>query len=158
MKTVLAIDPGASGGIAVQEGDSKPYVFAMPDTDGDLVGELKAIACRARSENLEYVAFIEQLTGFAGVAVPGHTMFKMGRNLGVAIGALQAFGFRVEMVTPQKWTKYFSVGTARSCGSKTEWKNKLKAEAQRRFPDLKVTLKTADALLILDYALNTKDS
>lgn len=36
--------------------------------------------------------------------------------------------------------------------SKTAWKNKLKEEAQRRFPQLDITLKTADALLILDYA------
>ena len=32
----------------------------------------------------------------------------------------------------------------------TQWKNKLKAEAQRLFPDIRVTLKTADALLILE--------
>lgn len=35
---------------------------------------------------------------------------------------------------------------------KTAWKNKLKAEAQRLFPSIKVTLKTADALLIYEYA------
>jgi hypothetical protein len=151
MKTILAIDPGANGGIAVQEGSAKPYAFAMPDTDGDLVSELKAITDRARQEQRECIAFIEQLSGFVQVAVPGHTMFKMGRNVGVALGALQAFGFRIEMITPQKWTKHFSVGTASACQSKTEWKNKLKAEAQRRFPDAKVTLKTSDALLMLEY-------
>jgi hypothetical protein len=32
---------------------------------------------------------------------------------------------------------------------KTEWKTKLKNEAQRRYPGLDVTKKTADALLIL---------
>jgi hypothetical protein len=47
----------------------------------------------------------------------------------------------------------FGLGTASRCASKSEWKNKLKAEAQRRFPDLKVTLKTADALLILEWVL-----
>jgi len=34
--------------------------------------------------------------------------------------------------------------------SPVQWKNKLKAEAQRLYPDIKVTLKTADALLILE--------
>lgn len=37
--------------------------------------------------------------------------------------------------------------------AKRDWKNKLKAEAERRFPGLKVTLKTCDALLILEAAI-----
>ena len=41
---------------------------------------------------------------------------------------------------------------------KTAWKNKLKAEAQRRFPDLRVTLKTCDALLILEVARKLRDN
>ena len=35
--------------------------------------------------------------------------------------------------------------------SKTEWKNRLKGMAQQLYPDLKVTLATADALLIATY-------
>jgi hypothetical protein len=35
----------------------------------------------------------------------------------------------------------------------TVWKNKLKAEAQRRWPDQKITLKTADAFCLLSHAL-----
>lgn len=37
--------------------------------------------------------------------------------------------------------------------AKRDWKNKLKDEAQRRFPKLSVTLKTCDALLLLDAAI-----
>ena len=37
--------------------------------------------------------------------------------------------------------------------AKRDWKAKLKAEAERRFPHLKVTFKTADALLILEAAI-----
>lgn len=40
--------------------------------------------------------------------------------------------------------------------AKRDWKNKLKEEAQRRFPGLKVTLKTCDALLLLDAAIKTE--
>lgn len=57
------------------------------------------------------------------------------------------------LVRPQVWQKVFNLGTAASCASKSEWKNKLKAEAQRRFPHLPVTLATADALLILEWRL-----
>ena len=45
--------------------------------------------------------------------------------------------------------KHIGVGT-RGGMSKTEWKNKLKSEAQRRYPDQTVTLATADGLLIMD--------
>ena len=37
--------------------------------------------------------------------------------------------------------------------AKRDWKNRLKEEAQRRFPQLNVTLKTCDALLLLDAAI-----
>jgi hypothetical protein len=37
-----------------------------------------------------------------------------------------------------------------------EWKRKLKEEAQRLFPNMDVTLKTADALLILEYAIRMR--
>jgi hypothetical protein len=80
-------------------------------------------------------------------------MFKFGMGYGVIRGALIALGWRIIEVTPQAWQKHFSLGTKASCASPGEWKNKLKAEAQRRFPDQDVTLKTADALLILDYAV-----
>jgi len=61
-------------------------------------------------------------------------------------------GFGAEFVTPlvevaEQWQKWLQIG---KCGGD---KNKLKAEAQRRFPEHKVTLKTSDALLILDYAM-----
>jgi hypothetical protein len=61
---------------------------------------------------------------------------------------------KVEMVRPQKWQKWLGLGRASGCGSPREWKNKLKAEAQRRFPYLNVTLKTADALLILEHSIS----
>ena len=47
--------------------------------------------------------------------------------------------------------KCFQIG--KSSGSKTEWKNKLKAKAQQLFPvwSKRITLATADALLIAEY-------
>jgi hypothetical protein len=54
------------------------------------------------------------------------------------------------MITPQKWQKQLNLG--KSEGDKPEWKRKLKGHAQRTYPDLTVTLKTADALLILEAA------
>jgi hypothetical protein len=43
------------------------------------------------------------------------------------------------------------VGT-KGTSTTSEWKNKLKAEAQRRFPLNTITLKTADAFCLLAHA------
>lgn len=146
MKNILAIDPGASGGFAWYL-DGATSTNKMPDTEGDVIDYLRSAKAHGIQE-----AIIEEVGGFAGKAQPGSAMFKFGRGVGFLHGALLAFGFRVTTVRPQLWQKHFSLGTAKSCASKTEWKNKLKSEAQRRFPQCSVTLSTADALLILDYA------
>ncbi len=155
MKTIIAIDPGASGGIAVgYPGAANPSSIAipMPDTPADLVLCIKDDLESANIEGWEFVAYVEDVGGHVGKPQPGSAMFKFGRGCGVIEGALLALGIRTIYVRPQKWQKHFSLGTASACASKTDWKNKLKGEAARRFPHLKVTLKTADALLILDYA------
>jgi hypothetical protein len=52
------------------------------------------------------------------------------------------------MVPPKKWQKV--IGFQKRPGEEQRvWKNRLKEEAQRRFPSVKVTLNNADALLIL---------
>ena len=76
-------------------------------------------------------------------------MFNFGRNFGFLLGTLAGLYIRTELITPQKWQKALGLGTSKGM-KPTEWKNKLKAEAPRLFPDIKVTLKTADALLILE--------
>jgi hypothetical protein len=147
MKPILAIDPGASGGIAWCEPDGNVWCIPMPDTFGDLVDALTSAKATGYS-----TAFVEEVGGFCGVGQPGSAMFKFGKSCGVIEGALMALRFRIELVKPQKWQKHFGLGTTKQAGGKADWKRKLKAEAQRRFPTCDVTLKTADALLILDYA------
>lgn len=100
----------------------------------------------------DYTVYMEEVGGYVGKAQPGSAMFVFGRNTGFLIGAIMALGFRLEMVRPQTWQKNLGIGTSRTCASKSEWKNKLKALAQRKFPAANVTLATSDALLILDYA------
>src|SRR4051812_47537243 len=131
----------------------------MPETQGDLlalVRELKTAAtiegCEPHGPN-EIVCVLEEVSGFAGRAQPGSAMFRFGEHFGFVKGVVQALGLRLVMGRPQVWQKGFGLGKASAGSSKSEGKNKLKAEAQRRFPHLSVTLRTADALLILEYAL-----
>jgi crossover junction endodeoxyribonuclease RuvC len=151
MRTILAIDPGVSGGVAVSW-FGKTDCWAMPETEGDLLERLREIKNVAGLEGDELVCVLEEVSGFAGHAQPGSAMFRFGEHFGFIKGVVQALEIRLVLVRPQVWQKGFGLGTASSCASKTIWKNKLKAEAQRRFPHLNVTLKTADALLILEWA------
>jgi len=151
--TIIGIDPGLSGGIACWMEDKPLTAFKTPPTEGDLLDLLKTLIVPGKT-----IAFVEEVGGFAGKQQPGSAMFKFGRNFGFTLGVLQSLQARIELVRPQKWQKPLSLGTAASCASRTEWKNKLKACAQRLYPSLKPTLATADALLILDYGLKAVKS
>lgn len=142
---MIAIDPGASGGIASVTINGMVDATKMPETEGDVLNRLKNL--RTYHDTL----VLEQVGGYVGGAgSPGSAMFNFGRNFGFLLGVAMTLGYRIIMVRPQAWQKALSLGNSKGM-SKTEWKNKLKAEAQRRFPKLSVTLSTADALLILEY-------
>jgi hypothetical protein len=153
MKVILAIDPGASGGMAVSA-FGKISCHALPPTEGDRLELIRGFKQAADVEQVECECVLEQVGGFAGKRQPGSAMFKFGAGYGFLVGVVQALGIKLELVRPQVWQKAFGLGTAAGCARKSEWKNKLKAEAQRRFPQLPVTLATADALLILEWRLS----
>lgn len=147
-RNYVAIDPGKSGGLAWQIGD-EIGCMAMPDSDPAIVNEIRALIARG---NGDITFAIEKLPLFTGKNIPGSCMAVLHANAGVCIGAALALCARVVMVEPHEWQKHFRLGTKKDCGSTTKWKNKLKAEAIRRFPSRNITLKTADALLILEWA------
>jgi len=142
--TVIAIDPGKNGALVWGGVDGHVSdVEKMPATDGDCVDLLRTVTAERGSG----VCYIEKVGGFIhGKKLPGSSMFNFGHGRGVLVGALMAFGWRVIEVTPQKWQGWLGIGKVGGD------KYKLKAEAQRRFPDVEVTLVNADALLIFDYA------
>jgi hypothetical protein len=146
MITIVAIDPGASGGIAISLEGSAPSFTHMPETVHDLAELLGSVAIEASNGNAH--AYLEQVGGYVGGAgAPGSAMFNFGQNYGQIIGTLAAYQIPFTLVRPQKWQGALSLGNSKGM-SKTEWKNKLKAKAQQLFPSSKITLATADAALI----------
>jgi len=139
VKSYLCIDPGASGGWVLDEGSQ----MIWGDNDGlvDLCPPVNT------------TVIIEKVPAFVG-PIPASASFKLGYSYGWIVGLWQGRGFKVVLVTPQEWQKTMGVGTKKGGGhTTTEWKNKLKAEAQRRFPGVeKITLKTADAFCLLSHA------
>lgn len=155
---ILTIDPGASGGIAVQDGTHVTAV-KMPDTEGDILSFIKGHSLDWEGSSPHpRVAYVEHQTGVMGpnIKISAAAMFTFGEGYGFLKGVLQSLGWQIELVRPQKWQKALSLGTKASAGGRTPWKNKLKSEAQRLYPGLAVTLSTADALLLLHYANLTK--
>jgi hypothetical protein len=158
----LGVDPGASGGLAALNGREVRAV-PTPATERDVwdwfqdfrSGELHALVAAASGKKdfalpLAF-AVVEKVGGYVGQAQPGSAAFKFGASYGALRMALTAAGVPYEEATPQRWQKALGLGTRRKGESKTSWKNRLKSAAQRLFPSVKVTLATADALLIAAY-------
>lgn len=148
MTSIIAIDPGKSGGLAHLRGDGVTELHKMPETLGDVCDLLRGMIAYGPVE-----VYMEQVNGRGDGS--GNAMFGFGEGYGFIQGVLMAWAVPMVKVTPQKWQKYFSFG-ARGDLSITDWKNKLKARAQELYPGQRVTHATQDALLILHYALNLK--
>jgi len=148
---IIAIDPGASGGFAIQHPGGAIEVHAMPESDVDTLDLLRSTRQKAIAEGAEICAVMEQVGGFvaAGGGQPGSRMFNFGEGFGFLRGALLALGIPLRMVQPKAWQKGLCLGAP---VDKSARKRALKSKAVEMFPHLKPTLKTCDALLILDWA------
>lgn len=148
IKVVLGVDPGAAGGIAVIR-NGRLTTYKMPQTYPDIFSLLDGI--RKSNEPCQLTCIIERV----GLGLPGQSSkatATFARHCGHLEMALYALGIPTEEVTPQKWQKAYSNQIGSSKGlTKTEWKNKLKGLAQRLYPSEKVTLNTADAILLAHY-------
>lgn len=142
---MIALDPGSNGGLTF-ETSLGPDVRS-PKTDGEW---LSAIRQGFRADT--NIAYLEDIVMFAGSNMPSSSGIKYGASWGFLKGILMALNFRVVLVPPKAWQKALGLGSAKSHPSKTAWKNHLKQRAEQLFPNIKVTLATADALLIYEAA------
>ena len=142
----VAIDPGASGAIALHDADGRVAVETMPGTLRDILELLEDWRAQGPGK-----AIIEKV----GTYMPGNSgpaACTFARHCGALEMALIAAGYSWTDVTPQKWQKHY--GSLPK--EKAERKRALKEIAQRLYPDIKVTLVNADALLLLRYLTNTE--
>lgn len=142
----IAIDPGASGGIAAQCQDGRVFATKMPDTPKDIYDLLAGINHSAYSH---HVCAIVERVGFHVKGNSAMASCKFARHCGHIEMALISCGISFEEVTPQKWMKYIGVMPK----EKAARKNHIKDLMQRRYPEIKVTLWNADALGILTWKL-----
>jgi hypothetical protein len=163
----VGIDPGVSGGIALLYKESAEC-YPMPERIEDLWSYFKELSLGMNGRTR---AVIERVGGYVrgyddDAKARGSRMFTFGQNYGQLLMALEASGIDYEIVQPAIWQRGAGVSRItnhKPDGRATKWrglwqesrprfKSRLKARAQELFPDVKVTLKTADALLIAWYA------
>lgn len=145
MTPILCIDPGASGGFAVQPPYGMVEAQAMPEGMTAQIDAIRHIA----ATNPGLTAIIEKV-GFHRPGNSAVSTAKFSRHCGHLEAALYSFGVPFEEVAPGVWMKALGALPA----DKTARKNAIKETVARRFPHLTVTLKTADSLGMLIYAMN----
>lgn len=144
MTRVLAIDPGANGGLAWIDRDGIVQAERMPDgmtAQLDRIGSL-------RYDDGATTAVLEKV-GFHREGNSASASAKFARHCGHLEAALYCARYSTEEVAPGVWQR--SMGALPK--DKAERKRAIREAMQRRYPHLKVTLATADALGIMTWAM-----
>lgn len=139
------IDPGASGAVAVVDRHGEEaFTWPAPADPGGWGGLLAEVVA---SYPLALAA-VEKVGAHPGQGVV--SMFTFGAHYGAALGALEALGVPLLLVSPQRWQK----ALLDPGGGDT--KARSLATARRRFPALDLARKKdhgrADAALLSLYA------
>ena len=138
-KSIVGIDPGGNGGIAIQaKGETR--VVKMPKTIVEFSEIIKEVP--------EPFVFIERVNKWRGdIDTPGKHfgIDKMVANYNMVLNGLQILGVPYLEVHPRKWQSEFKTFLK----DKTDRKQFYVQRAKALYPDLKVFKWNADALLIL---------
>lgn len=139
MERVLCVDPGKNGGVAWVGAERRVNAVKMPDTDVDILDMLRSI----RAEGVDKCVIERQFFHMCGNNAVSSA--KFARHCGLLMGILVSLGYSVEEITPAKWQR--KIGAMPK--DKKERKRVIKDIVQKKYPALKVTFATADALGIL---------
>ena len=153
---IIAIDPGLSGGIAWEK-NGKVEAVKMPDTPKGIYNYLH-FELEADFEN-EKICYLEKVGSMPKQRCSGTWTFA--EHYGAIKAILMCLEIPMVEVSPQKWQR--AIGASRPSlpknatpsqkeANKREGKHKIKQIVEARYPSLKITLATADALGILMYA------
>jgi len=142
---IVAIDPGANGGIAYKTTCGEVKVEKL------VSGDLKGLFCQFRSLSRGDVVVLEDV-GFHVKGNNAQASATFAKHVGHLEMALAANWLEPVYVKPREWMK--ALGPLPK--DKTERKNEIKRLMQERYPHIKVTLWSSDALGILTWAFERK--
>jgi hypothetical protein len=148
---LVAVDPGAEGGIAIRWPDGVTEARPMPKTLPDMLDMWRGIVLAAR---VAPHVLIEDPGLYVNEKAP-RSVLLLHQRVGELRGACLAFECTVEMVRPQQWQKFIP-NLPRGQKNKTKRKNRTKGFAQEMFGDPKTTHKTGEAYCILYYGMRSR--
>lgn len=146
---ICAIDPGMGGGIAFYVDDQTVSAVKMPRSNKefwDYVVYLKGTYGN-------FMTFIERVSVWRGDNdTPGKAfgIEKLLANYNSLVAILEASNIPVVEVSGISWQKKLMLYFPKE--DRTKRKNRYKRYAANKYPTIKPTLKTADALCILSFA------
>ena len=141
----IGIDPGASGGIAVIY-DGKIEAYKCPKSSEDMA--LLFQMCMGSTSAANVKLLMERVWARPTNAV--RAAFSYGVNYGQWLGIAATHEVQMNTVIPVEWIKYVGCPKALKKDVRKRW---LKQKASDLYPSIKrVTLATADAILITHYA------
>ena len=153
-KAVIGIDPGKSGGIAVYTGGNTIEALPCPSDAESMASSTRDIMHNFEIDGVtvsEISVAIENVHAFPTDS--RSSSFKFGTNFGTWLGICAANRLEVVLISPIVWMKKYRehIIYGDIPKEKLERKRHLKLLAKSYFPDARVTLKTADAILIAKY-------
>lgn len=149
MEYFVGIDCGKNGGIIILNKDGGVLEnVKMPPT----MKELLDFLCKYGGR--ETICYLEKVHARPGDGAA--SMFKFGQGFGWLQMALLAAKVKTVEVLPNTWMRGLGIKSKKKDETKTAYKNRLKFVAEQLFPEQRVTLWNADALLIA-HALYVAD-
>lgn len=153
MKTVIGIDPGANGGIAIYKNGRLESTVKMPSS----LPELKQYFHHVKNIAPDGIIFIEKIQMFMSDSDQENRgkqfrIKKLLSNYDQIKALITFFEFEFVEVFPRSWQSY--LGFNFKGIEKTDRKNILKEGAKICYPEHNVTLWNSDAILIMQFGIN----
>jgi len=143
----IGIDPGANGGIAVIDDAGRlEYHTKMPP-----LHECAKLFRQYAKYGNSTMVYIEKVNSMPNQGVV--SVFTFGKAYGQLLGILAAYDFVYLEIPPKTWQKLYIFERSET---KKDHKNALKNAAQSLYPDVKMTLYIADAILLAHYAYQSR--
>jgi hypothetical protein len=161
---IIAIDPGANGGIAWMGKYKMIHQMKLPCEKQDIKNTFKSFKSMVNEEDL--LCVVEDV-GFHRQGNNAMASVKFGKHVERIETMLFCLDIPQRSVPPKEWQKVVPTSLPKlprkatkkqRQDHKRDRKNEIKAQMQALYPHLKVTLATADALGILTWALKQGDA
>ena len=145
-KKYIGIDPGKNGGVMVIDESGEATAYKCPEKVFDMSILFRLLIGETAPDNI--CLLMERVWARPGNAV--RAAFTYGVNYGQWLGIAASHEVKTYTELPLNWMKWFGCPKGMISRDRKNW---LKDKAKELYPNIKkITLATADAILIAHYA------